>query len=55
MSADRSFGYTSSIINQKSQIRNDIAPVAPLDRATASGAVGQAFESPRAHEYIADL
>jgi hypothetical protein len=25
------------------------APVAQLDRATASGAVGQAFESPQAH------
>ncbi len=28
----------------------DDAPVAQLDRATASGAVGQAFESPQAHE-----
>ena len=25
------------------------APVAQLDRAIASGAIGQAFESPRAH------
>ncbi len=28
------------------------APVAQLDRATASGAVGQGFESPRAHVNI---
>ncbi len=27
-----------------------VAPVAQLDRATASGAVGQAFESPQAHD-----
>jgi hypothetical protein len=30
-------------------IVNGLAPVAQLDRATASGAVGQAFESPQAH------
>ena len=37
------------------QIRKCIAPVAQLDRATASGAVGRRFESCRAHTTYPDI
>ena len=34
------------------QTGKDIAPVAHLDRATASGAVGSGFKSRRAHHFL---